>query len=239
MNLLYDAVGKYYESLIEIPKGEEKTDPAWWDYENVPIRHTLSPTEMYERLVSRLKEAGSWTIKVRVTNKGVMRNYRNARGEVCVFNVELTDEEGTQIQATMFNDAGRKFYDRFQLGKVYYISMGSLKLANKQFKTVQNDYEMTLAVITTIKKSNVVVHLVQTGTHIAETRLVVIIIRAVEVTAADHILHKVEVHHMAQVLEDLAGGYGVGTPNYSQGGGQYGGFVRGQNPTGGARNQQY
>lgn len=52
--------------------------------------------------------------------------------------------QGTQIQATMFNDAARKFYDRFQLGKVYYISRGSLKLANKQFKTVQNDYEMTL-----------------------------------------------------------------------------------------------
>lgn len=44
----------------------------------------------------------------------------------------------------MFNDAARKFYDRFQLGKVYYISRGTLKVANKQFKTVQNDYEMTL-----------------------------------------------------------------------------------------------
>ncbi|KAF2580687.1 hypothetical protein F2Q68_00003910 [Brassica cretica] len=37
-----------------------------------------------------------------------------------------------------------------------------------------------------------------------------------------------------------SGGYGVGPPpNYSQGGGQYGGSGRGQNPTGGARNQQY
>lgn len=44
----------------------------------------------------------------------------------------------------MFNDAARKFFDRFQLGKVYYISKGTLKVANKQFKTVKNDYEMTL-----------------------------------------------------------------------------------------------
>lgn len=44
----------------------------------------------------------------------------------------------------MFNDAARKFYDKFVLGKVYYISKGTLKVANKQFKTVQNDYEMTL-----------------------------------------------------------------------------------------------
>ncbi|KAL0890497.1 hypothetical protein Bca101_014480 [Brassica carinata] len=104
----------------------------------------MSMTRRVHPLVSLNPYQGSWTIKVRVTNKGVMRNYRNARGEGCVFNVELTDEEGTQIQATMFNDAARKFYDRFQLGKVYYISRGSLKLANKQFKTVQNDYEMTL-----------------------------------------------------------------------------------------------
>lgn len=44
----------------------------------------------------------------------------------------------------MFNEAARKFFDRFQVGKVYYISKGTLKVANKQFKTVQNDYEMTL-----------------------------------------------------------------------------------------------
>lgn len=52
--------------------------------------------------------------------------------------------QGTQIQATMFNEAAKKFYEKFQLGKVYYISKGTLKVANKQFKTVQNDYEMTL-----------------------------------------------------------------------------------------------
>lgn len=54
--------------------------------------------------------------------------------------------QGTQIQATMFNDAARKFYEKFSLGKVYYVSRGTLKVANKKFKTVQNDYEMTLNV---------------------------------------------------------------------------------------------
>ncbi|ESQ40742.1 hypothetical protein EUTSA_v10013014mg [Eutrema salsugineum] len=104
----------------------------------------MAITRRVHPLVSLNPYQGSWTIKVRVTNKAVMRTYKNARGEGCVFNVELTDEEGTQIQATMFNAAARKFYDTFQMGKVYYISRGSLKLANKQFKTVQNDYEMTL-----------------------------------------------------------------------------------------------
>jgi replication factor A1 len=44
----------------------------------------------------------------------------------------------------MFHEAAKKFYSKFELGKVYYISKGSLRIANKLFKTVQNDYEMTL-----------------------------------------------------------------------------------------------
>ncbi|XP_047969725.1 replication protein A 70 kDa DNA-binding subunit B-like [Salvia hispanica] len=104
----------------------------------------MAMTRRVHPLVSLNPYQGNWTIKVRVTSKGNMRTYRNARGEGCVFNVELTDEDGTQIQATMFNDAAKKFFDKFQMGKVYYISKGTLKVANKQFKTVQNDYEMTL-----------------------------------------------------------------------------------------------
>jgi replication factor A1 len=44
--------------------------------------------------------------------------------------------QGTQIQATMFDEAAKKFYPIFELGKVYYVSKGSLRIANKQFKTV-------------------------------------------------------------------------------------------------------
>ncbi|MED6119851.1 Replication protein A 70 kDa DNA-binding subunit B [Stylosanthes scabra] len=113
-------------------------------HRNVAPAARMAMTRRVRPLVSLNPYQGNWTIKVSVTNKGNMRTYRNARGEGCVFNVELTDEDGTQIQATMFNDAARKFYDKFVMGKVYYISKGTLKVANKQFKTVQNDYEMTL-----------------------------------------------------------------------------------------------
>ncbi|KAJ0099982.1 hypothetical protein Patl1_20487 [Pistacia atlantica] len=127
-----------------------------------------------------------------------MRTYRNARGEVCVFNVELTDQDemyglsicsrnirigaadgfgdcvgmvnscwelpnivlaGAIAGAAFFcwfcgyavrvkalwlvkglaightnsskNEAARKFYDRCQLGKVYYISRGTLRLVRE------------------------------------------------------------------------------------------------------------
>ncbi|KAK9116008.1 hypothetical protein Sjap_014955 [Stephania japonica] len=104
----------------------------------------MAMTRRVNPLVSLNPYQGNWTIKVRVTNKGTLRSYKNARGEGHVFNVELTDEDGTQIQATMFKEAAEKFYNKFEMGKVYYISRGLLKVANKQFKTVQNDYEMTL-----------------------------------------------------------------------------------------------
>ncbi|KAK9669118.1 hypothetical protein RND81_13G110500 [Saponaria officinalis] len=104
----------------------------------------MSMSRRVHPLASLNPYQGNWTIKVRVTSKGNMRSYKNARGEGNVFNVELTDEDGTQIQATMFNEAARKFYDTFQMGRAYYISKGSLKVANKQFRTLPNDYEMTL-----------------------------------------------------------------------------------------------
>ncbi|KAH7366539.1 hypothetical protein KP509_18G083500 [Ceratopteris richardii] len=96
---------------------------------------------------------GNWTIKVRVTDKGPLRTFRNARGEGNLFNVELTDEDGTQIQATMFKDAAEKFYPKLELGKVYYISKGSLRVANKQYSTVKNDYEMTLNVNSEVEEA--------------------------------------------------------------------------------------
>lgn len=62
--------------------------------------------------------------------------------------------QGTQIQATMFNEAASKFYPKFQLGKVYYISKGSLRVANRQFRTVQNDYEMNLHEKSTVEEAD-------------------------------------------------------------------------------------
>ncbi|KAL2642129.1 hypothetical protein R1flu_009716 [Riccia fluitans] len=95
-------------------------------------------------LVSLNPYESLWTIKVRVTSKGPMRTFTNARGSGNVFNVELTDEEGTQIQATMFKEAADEFHSKLQLGKLYYVSNGILKAANKRYSNLKNDYEMTL-----------------------------------------------------------------------------------------------
>lgn len=83
-----------------------------------------------------------WTICARVTNKSQIRTWSNSRGEGKLFSIELVDESG-EIRATAFNEQVDKFFPLIEVNKVYYFSKGTLKIANKQFTAVKNDYEMT------------------------------------------------------------------------------------------------
>ncbi|CAH2219942.1 replication A 70 kDa DNA-binding subunit [Pelobates cultripes] len=83
-----------------------------------------------------------WTIRARVTNKGQIRTWSNSRGEGKLFSIEMVDESG-EIRATAFNEQVDKFFSLLEVNKVYYFSKGTLKIANKQYTAVKNDYEMT------------------------------------------------------------------------------------------------
>ncbi|XP_047141686.1 replication protein A 70 kDa DNA-binding subunit isoform X1 [Hydra vulgaris] len=84
-----------------------------------------------------------WTIRARITNKSSIRTWSNSRGDGKLFSIDLVDESG-EIRATAFNEVVDKYYDLLEIGKVYYITKGSLKTANKQYSSLKNDYEMTL-----------------------------------------------------------------------------------------------
>ncbi|KAG7254378.1 hypothetical protein CRUP_036205 [Coryphaenoides rupestris] len=84
-----------------------------------------------------------WTIRVRVTNKSNIRTWSNSRGDGKLFSMEIVDESG-EIRITGFNQEVDKFYGLVEVGKVFYISKGTLKIANKQYSSMKNDYEMTL-----------------------------------------------------------------------------------------------
>uniref|UniRef100_A0A6Q2YXK9 Replication protein A subunit n=1 Tax=Esox lucius TaxID=8010 RepID=A0A6Q2YXK9_ESOLU len=84
-----------------------------------------------------------WTIRARVTNKSGIRTWSNSRGEGKLFSMEIVDESG-EIRVTAFTQEVDKFYSLIETGKVFYISKGSLKIANKQYSSLKNDYEMTL-----------------------------------------------------------------------------------------------
>jgi replication factor A1 len=86
---------------------------------------------------------GRWTIKARVTSRAPIKNWTNARGQGKLFSVDLLDAKGGEIRGTMFNDAVDKFYEILRPGNVFYFSGGKIKMANRKFSSVNNDYEIT------------------------------------------------------------------------------------------------
>uniref|UniRef100_A0A673A7Q2 Replication protein A subunit n=1 Tax=Sphaeramia orbicularis TaxID=375764 RepID=A0A673A7Q2_9TELE len=75
-----------------------------------------------------------WTIRARVTNKSSIRTWSNSRGDGKLFSMEIVDESVSVLV----------FFVLLHISNVYYVSKGSLKIANKQYTSVKNDYEMTL-----------------------------------------------------------------------------------------------
>ncbi|KAK8919014.1 hypothetical protein KSP39_PZI021782 [Platanthera zijinensis] len=94
---------------------------------------------------------GKWTIKARVTAKGDIRHYNNARGEGKVFSFDLLDSDGGEIRATCFNNVADQFYDQIEPGGIYLISKGSLRPSQKSFNHLNNEYEIMLESTSTIQ----------------------------------------------------------------------------------------
>jgi replication factor A1 len=55
-------------------------------------------------------------------------------------NIELIDNQGTQIQATFFNDQADKYDELLQENKVYTFSNGTVKMANQKYTSIKNDF---------------------------------------------------------------------------------------------------
>ena len=52
--------------------------------------------------------------------------------------------QGTQIEATLWNEAADEYYSKLEEGKVYYFSKGKVKPANRAYAAVRNDYTISL-----------------------------------------------------------------------------------------------
>jgi replication factor A1 len=86
-----------------------------------------------------------WTIRARVTNKSDLRTYTNAKGPGKLFSIDLLDDAGGEIRGTFFNEGVDKYGELLQKDHVYSFSGGRIKLANKRFSTLNNDYEVTFS----------------------------------------------------------------------------------------------
>ncbi|KAK7265416.1 hypothetical protein RJT34_33036 [Clitoria ternatea] len=94
---------------------------------------------------------GRWAIKARVTAKGDLRRYNNARGDGKVFSFDILDSDGGEIRVTCFNAVVDRFYDAIEVGRVYLISKGSLKPAQKNFNHLKNEWEILLDLTSTVE----------------------------------------------------------------------------------------
>ena len=54
--------------------------------------------------------------------------------------MELVDVYGTQIEGIAFGQSADFWDNILEEGKVYLLSNGNIKLANKRFSTVKNDF---------------------------------------------------------------------------------------------------
>lgn len=84
-----------------------------------------------------------WMIKARLTNKSDIKRWSNAKGEGTLFSIDLLDEQGGEIRCTFFKEACERFHPMLEQGKVYTFSGGRLKVAQRQFSSIRNEYEIT------------------------------------------------------------------------------------------------
>jgi len=113
---------------------------------NAPIVHQASSNSTGNpiTLISQLNMfQNRWMIKARVVSKSEVKTWSNARGEGSLFSIELLDSSGMDVKATLFKEAVEKFYDVIDVGKVYTLSAGRIKVANMQYNTCKSQFELT------------------------------------------------------------------------------------------------
>ena len=64
----------------------------------------------------------------------------------------MIDRYGTLIQATGFNETATNLSEILEQDSVYTICNGQVKLANKQFTSMKNDFSLTLDNTTVFEK---------------------------------------------------------------------------------------
>ena len=134
--------------------GHEEAKTARRSYEasgQLARASKAEPADMYMPIKALNQFSHDWVIKARVVKKGDIRSWKNAKGEGRLFNIDLVDREGTLIQATAFNETAEKYAEMLEQDQVYTFMNGTVKLANKRFTSIKNDYCLTFDYSTVIE----------------------------------------------------------------------------------------
>lgn len=136
---------------------------------NTPVNERVvvkRATENNLNGVKKMKDAGSspfteikdlnpfqnnWIIKGRVVSKSDIKKFTNAKGEGKLFNFEIADKTN-QVKCVAFSETVDIFYPLIELNKIFTISRGMIKMANKKFSSGKFDYEIQLEKNTEIQQ---------------------------------------------------------------------------------------
>lgn len=91
----------------------------------------------------------NWVVTARVTNKGNIRFWSNNRGKGKLFSFDILDKSG-EMRCTVFEELVDKFYNLLEIDKVYKISKGIIRPADKRYALGTSTYEITLTSNSTI-----------------------------------------------------------------------------------------
>lgn len=71
-------------------------------------------------------------------------NFKNRSFEGCVFNFNILDTEGTEMQVNCFNKIADKLYPVIKIGHVYEIIGGYIKANDHKYNHTKSDYQIAL-----------------------------------------------------------------------------------------------
>ncbi len=96
-----------------------------------------------------------WCIRGRISKLERVKTFskRDGSGEGKILNIEIIDMYGTQIQATFFSEAVDKFLRILKEGNVYVWSKGNIRMANRKFTSIKNDYCIVFGMYANIKQT--------------------------------------------------------------------------------------
>ncbi|XP_049354821.1 replication protein A 70 kDa DNA-binding subunit B-like [Solanum verrucosum] len=103
------------------------------------------------------KHSVDWVMRVLVIRKGSVISYSNTRHEGTFQTVILVDDEGTKLQATLFNKHIDTWKDFLKTNKTYYIANELLDRVNPNYTSVHKEIELTITDNTIIRESDHVV----------------------------------------------------------------------------------
>ena len=143
---------------MSIPITSDENTPSSSDPQPSSKRHCPLPTTPTPSVLpiqipikSLNPYHSNWCIKGYVQRKTTLRKFQNQYGPGKVFGFDLLDKEGGEIHITCFNTVADSFFDKIQNGNVYIVSKGNVKMANKQYNHLNNDWEILLNATSTIE----------------------------------------------------------------------------------------